>query len=48
MRVAAAARAAGVPATRIGRIEAAAGLRLQDAAGREVAHTFASFDHFQA
>jgi thiamine-monophosphate kinase len=47
-RVAAAARAAGVPATRIGRIEAAAGLRLQDAAGREVAHTFASFDHFQA
>jgi len=46
-RVAAAARAAGVPATRIGRIEAATGLRLVDAAGRSVAHTFASFDHFQ-
>ena len=46
-RVAAAAREAGVQATRIGRIEAAVGLRLVDAAGREVAHTFASFDHFQ-
>ncbi len=46
-RIAAAAQQAGVPATRIGRIEVAAGLRLVDAAGREVAHTYASFDHFQ-
>ena len=46
-RISEAARQAGVPATRIGRIEAAAGLRLQDAAGCEVAHTYASFDHFQ-
>ena len=46
-RIVAAARQAGVPATRIGRIEAAAGLRLVDAAGRAVAHTYASFDHFQ-
>jgi thiamine-monophosphate kinase len=44
--VADAARRAGVSATRIGRIDAAAGLRLIDAAGREVAHTFVSFDHF--
>ncbi|MFL6660704.1 MAG: thiamine-phosphate kinase [Rhizobacter sp.] len=42
-----AARAAGVAATRIGRIEAAAGLRLVDAQGREVAETFGSFDHFR-
>jgi thiamine-monophosphate kinase len=47
-QVAAAARMAGVAATRFGRIEAAAGLRLVDAAGRDVPHTFASFDHFQA
>jgi thiamine-monophosphate kinase len=46
--VAQAARSAGVGATRIGRIEAAAGLRLADAAGREMAHTVASFDHFRA
>jgi thiamine-monophosphate kinase len=45
-QVAAAARIAGVAATRFGRIEAPAGLRLVDAAGRDVAHTFASFDHF--
>jgi thiamine-monophosphate kinase len=46
--VSAAARSAGVHATRIGRIEAASGLRLQDAADRVVAHTFVSFDHFRA
>ena len=46
-RVADAARSAGVSATRIGRIEAAAGLRLADAAGREVVHGVASFDHFR-
>ncbi len=41
-----AARQAGVPVTRIGRIEAGAGLRLVDAHGAPVAHHFASFDHF--
>jgi thiamine-monophosphate kinase len=48
VRVADAARSAGVNATRIGRIEAAAGLRLADGAGREVVHQVASFDHFRA
>lgn len=47
-RVQAAARAAGVPVARIGRIEAAHGLRLVDAAGAPVAHTFGSFDHFRS
>ena len=47
-RVAQAARSTGVSATRIGRIEAAAGLRLADAAGRELVHGVASFDHFRA
>jgi thiamine-monophosphate kinase len=42
-----AARRAGVPATRIGRIDAERGLRLLDAAGRAVANRFASFDHFR-
>ena len=46
-RVADAARSTGVSAIRIGRIEAAAGLRLADAAGREVVHGVASFDHFR-
>ena len=46
--VQAAARRAGVAATRIGRIEAGAALRLVDAAGRPVAHTFGSFDHFRS
>jgi len=46
--VQAAARRAGVAATRIGRIEAGATLRLVDAAGRPVAHTFGSFDHFRS
>lgn len=47
-RVQAAARAAGVPATRIGRIEAEPGLRLADAGGRPVRNTFGSFDHFRS
>ena len=47
-RVVEAARHAGVTVTRIGRIEAAAGLRLVDAAGRALANTFVSFDHFRA
>ena len=46
-RVQAAAREAGVAATRIGRIEAGQGLRLRDREGGEVAHTFGSFDHFR-
>ncbi|QTN22731.1 thiamine-phosphate kinase [Rhizobacter sp. AJA081-3] len=46
--VQAAARLAGVAATRIGRIEAGAALRLVDAAGRPVPHTFGSFDHFRS
>lgn len=44
--VEAAARSAGVPVTRIGRIEAAPGLRVVDAQGRPVDQRFASFDHF--
>ncbi len=46
--VAAAARGAQVQVTRIGRIDAAAGLRLVDEAGRSVPNTFSSFDHFKA
>ena len=46
-RVRAAASEAGVAATRIGRIEAGQGLRLVDREGRDVAHTFGSFDHFR-
>ena len=46
-QVAAAARAAGVAVTRIGRIEAASGLRLVDAAGHAVANNFGSFEHFK-
>ena len=46
-RVAAAAQAAQVSVTRIGRIGAAAGLRLIDREGRAVANTYASFDHFK-
>jgi thiamine-monophosphate kinase len=41
-----AAREARVPATRIGRIDPAPGLRLRDARGDPVAGHFASFDHF--
>lgn len=47
-RVQAAARAAGVAATRIGRIEAGRGLRLVDREGRAVEHRFGSFDHFHS
>jgi thiamine-monophosphate kinase len=43
----AAACRAGVPVTRIGSVEAGAGLRLVDAQGRAVANTFGSFDHFK-
>jgi thiamine-monophosphate kinase len=46
-RVAAAARAARVSVTRVGRISAAAGLRLTDRAGKAVDNTFGSFDHFK-
>ncbi len=46
-RVQAAAREAGVAATRIGRIEAGHGLRLVDSDGQAVAHSFGSFDHFR-
>ena len=45
--VAAAAQAAGVPVTRIGRIREGAGLRLIDCDGRPVADTFSAFDHFK-
>jgi thiamine-monophosphate kinase len=45
--VARAARETGVPVTCIGRIEAAPGLRLVDAAGAPVTAGFASFDHFK-
>ena len=44
----AAAADCAVPVTRIGRIEAAAGLRLVDAAARPVENRFGSFDHFRA
>jgi thiamine-monophosphate kinase len=45
-RVREAARAAGVEVTRIGRIDAAPGLRLLDAEGRTIGDRFGSFDHF--
>jgi thiamine-monophosphate kinase len=44
--VQAAARQAGVAVTRIGAIEAAAGLRLVDTAGRPLDRRYGSFDHF--
>ena len=47
-QVAAAAEIARVGVTRIGRIEAEAGLRLIDREGRALADDFASFDHFKA
>jgi thiamine-monophosphate kinase len=47
-QVRAAAAQAGVPVTHIGRIDPAPGLRLLDAAGAPVPHTFGSFDHFRA
>ena len=45
--VRAAAEAAGVAATRIGRIDAEPGLRLRDRAGAPVAADFVGFDHFR-
>ncbi|RZI96919.1 MAG: thiamine-phosphate kinase [Variovorax sp.] len=42
-----AGRSAGTPVARIGRIEAAPGLRIVDAQGAPVAQRFTSFDHFQ-
>ncbi|MCO5124596.1 MAG: thiamine-phosphate kinase [Rhizobacter sp.] len=45
--VQAAAVAGGVAATRIGRVEAEAGLRLFDAEGRALPNTWGSFDHFR-
>ena len=47
-RVTAAAQAAQLSVTRIGRISALPGLRLIDAAGRPVANTFGAFDHFKS
>jgi thiamine-monophosphate kinase len=47
-RVAQAATASATQVTRIGRITAAPGLLLRDAAGQVVANTFASFDHFKS
>ncbi|MDN4591372.1 thiamine-phosphate kinase [Xenophilus aerolatus] len=44
--VEAAGRASATPVARIGRIEAEAGLRIVDRAGRPVDQRFASFDHF--
>ena len=44
--VEAAAVQAGTPVTRIGRIEAAPGLRLVDGEGRPLEQRFGSFDHF--
>ena len=44
--VQAAAKRCATPVTRIGRIQAAPGLRLVDAQGRETASDFRSFDHF--
>jgi thiamine-monophosphate kinase len=44
--VQAASRQAETPVTRIGQIDAEAGLRLLDAAGKALARSFPSFDHF--
>lgn len=45
--VEAAAAQAGTPVTRIGRIDAESGLRVEEADGRPLAARFASFDHFR-
>ncbi len=45
--VLAAARDAGVAVTRIGQVQAQAGLRLLDASGRALEGPFSSFDHFK-
>jgi thiamine-monophosphate kinase len=47
-QVHAAALEADVTVTRIGHIEAAAGVRLHDDQGRAVVHHFRSFDHFKS
>jgi thiamine-monophosphate kinase len=47
-RVLEAGRTSATPVSRIGRIEAAPGLRIVDAQGAPVAQQFAAFDHFQA
>jgi thiamine-monophosphate kinase len=47
-QVLAAAQRGGVQVTRIGRIDAAPGLRLHDTAGRAVPAAFAAFDHFRS
>jgi thiamine-monophosphate kinase len=47
-RVVAASHAAQVAVTRIGRISAVPGLRLNDRDGVAVANTFGSFDHFKS
>ena len=44
--VQAAGRAAGVPLTRIGRLEAEPGLRVVDAQGRQLDGRYSSYDHF--
>lgn len=44
--VAQAARAAGVPVTRIGQVEPEPGLRLVDASGQALSNIWTSFDHF--
>jgi thiamine-monophosphate kinase len=44
--VRAASKMANTPVTRIGSMQSSPGLRLVDAEGRAVPHTFASFDHF--
>jgi len=46
--VAAAAAAATTPVTRVGRLEAAPGLRLIDAEGQVLPNDYASFDHFKS
>jgi thiamine-monophosphate kinase len=45
-RVLGAARQSGVAVTRIGSIEAQAGLRLTDAQGQPIKAQLSSFDHF--
>jgi thiamine-monophosphate kinase len=47
-RIVAAGREAAVAVTRIGRIEAAPGLRLRDSRGRSVDNVYGSFDHFRS
>ncbi|MET1116160.1 MAG: thiamine-phosphate kinase [Comamonas sp.] len=47
-QVAAAAQASATPVTRIGSVQAQAGLRLLGDAGQELIRRYASFDHFSA